>query len=727
MEAGKINKIFDVTDDYVKQIRDKYTQIEMNLEDEPHSHWIVYGLDEGGIKHQLACFSADTIRLRNKTQEEALRLSERFANTFIETYVKNRGIEKALKAYRIIPLSFVKEGEGLKKLMGLTKEEALKLREHLTSAEDIDNLDLEDLPPDVREIAEKMMNKLGESMRPKELPKTREIEEKVDINNNRVFYIKGTDIPHREDGPALISKKGDEAWFFEGAFHREEGPAVKTSTGEVSYWYRGTPHRLDGPAIVENGEEKYVIYGLEVTKEYLEDCKEQGLTLTITDEAVAWLKDGLPHNERGFSMFNETAKYWTWKSLLHRMDGPAVQYNDGKEGYFIYGISFTKDDYDYLIEEINEGNLRVEIESRSGNIGDKDYIYRICFYDRDDRLHSEKTPAIIHSDGGYVWKKHGVKHREEGPATLTLGGDIEYWVDGRLHRKDGPAIEYEDGEVEFYLNGVLLSKDDYEEAIDYDLRVISPSPNTVYFKNKNGLFHRVEGPAVKLKNEERWYYNGFLHREDGPALNEYGGRKGYYLNGQEISKEQFDFWNALGESALINRRRLIMDKDSVFRWEIGQESEDVFDFDDFTPEQREQICRDAADNALAKAASILNGKKEEELKEKAMEDLRKIVSTRMDDLRKAVKPYRDRIEEEKTEDEPMYEEAEDDEEMEDYEIMGSGDETETEAVDVEPEEEEIGLLPTLAGAMAIAFAGAAVKKKRIEQEKVKTQQEAVGA
>ena len=70
---------------------------------------------------------------------------------------------------------------------------------------------------------------------------------------------------HREDGPAVIDKRGNEQWFQEGLLHREGGPAVieavyfdpgygqtKIATGQhIMHWYQyGIRHREDGPAMI---------------------------------------------------------------------------------------------------------------------------------------------------------------------------------------------------------------------------------------------------------------------------------------------------------------------------------------------------------------------------------------------------------------------------------------------------------------------------------------------
>jgi hypothetical protein len=44
---------------------------------------------------------------------------------------------------------------------------------------------------------------------------------------------------HRENGPALITKEGDEHWFEHGRRHRIGGPAVVTRNGAEQWWLHG--------------------------------------------------------------------------------------------------------------------------------------------------------------------------------------------------------------------------------------------------------------------------------------------------------------------------------------------------------------------------------------------------------------------------------------------------------------------------------------------------------
>ena len=59
----------------------------------------------------------------------------------------------------------------------------------------------------------------------------------------------------------------------------------------------------------------------------------------------------------------------------------------------------------------------------------------------------------------------------------------------------------------------------------------------------NDKRHREDGPAIEYEDGNKcWYLNGKLHREDGPAI-EYADGKYWYINGKELTQEQFDARN----------------------------------------------------------------------------------------------------------------------------------------------------------------------------------------
>ena len=65
-----------------------------------------------------------------------------------------------------------------------------------------------------------------------------EVEKKVKYDRI-VYYIKGTKIIHREDGPAVEWKDAYKAWYFNGELHRDDGPAIVWDDGVLRWWLHG--------------------------------------------------------------------------------------------------------------------------------------------------------------------------------------------------------------------------------------------------------------------------------------------------------------------------------------------------------------------------------------------------------------------------------------------------------------------------------------------------------
>ena len=99
--------------------------------------------------------------------------------------------------------------------------------------------------------------------------------------------------------------------------------------------------------------------------------------------------------------------------ILHREDGPAVEYADGYKAWYI-----------------------------------------------DGKYHREDGPAID-AGGCKAWWIDGKRHREDGPAIEYANGGKSWFINGKLHREDGPAIEYADGYKEWRINGERLTEEEF--------------------------------------------------------------------------------------------------------------------------------------------------------------------------------------------------------------------------------------------------------------------------
>jgi hypothetical protein len=139
--------------------------------------------------------------------------------------------------------------------------------------------------------------------------------EKV-IDNHRILYFKkGTNILHREDGPAIEYETGLKEWFFNGERHRDDGPAMlREAIGYEEWIINGKHHRLDGPAIKSPFGGEY------------------------------WYKNELLHREDGPAVIGDDGKKeWYINGKCHREDGPAVIHSNGKLEWWLNHLYFSKE------------------------------------------------------------------------------------------------------------------------------------------------------------------------------------------------------------------------------------------------------------------------------------------------------------------------------------------------------------------------------------------------
>ena len=94
-----------------------------------------------------------------------------------------------------------------------------------------------------------------------------------------------------------------------------------------------------------------------------------------------------------------------FSKVLHREDGPAVEYASGSRDWYLNG-----------------------------------------------KLHREDGPAVELADGSKAWWLNGKLHREDGPAIEYADGSREWWLNNKIHREDGPAVEYPNGSKGWFLN-----------------------------------------------------------------------------------------------------------------------------------------------------------------------------------------------------------------------------------------------------------------------------------
>lgn len=400
---------------------------------------------------------------------------------------------------------------------------------------------------------------------------------------------------HRDDGPALIGRNGDQFWYQNGVIHRNKGPAAITKHGKI-WAANGERHRLDGPAVEwTNGGTEWWVGNERIPVNSQEDF-ETWLELDAKSKELP-RQDVL--NLEKFKSFVEATKEkgtpdhispngirtWKRKGMYHRLDGPAIQHKDGTEYWYVNGMHHRLD------------GPAIRLKMGDGLV-DQWYV--------NNQRHRDGGPAIVWPDGSEEWYQNDLNHRIGGPAVTyvsTYGskdGRKVWYVDGAIHRLDGPAVEWDNGVKSWYFNGELVpvnSQNEFEQWLkinkqaadlprqdvlnleNADLEpykhtdeegittwtvngllhrpdgpaVVRPDGSWEWYRygkehrvdgpavqNKfgtfwvqNGKFHRLEGPAIKWKNGDySWFKNGSLHRVGGPALFELStGRKEWWVDG----------------------------------------------------------------------------------------------------------------------------------------------------------------------------------------------------
>lgn len=72
----------------------------------------------------------------------------------------------------------------------------------------------------------------------------------------------------------------------------------------------------------------------------------------------------------------------------------------------------------------------------------------------------------------------------------------------------------------------------------------------VVWRTEEGKFHRIGAPAHEFDNGDKvWYVNGLRHNEEGPAIQLANGENHYYIEGKELSLDQFQQWKLDGIKA----------------------------------------------------------------------------------------------------------------------------------------------------------------------------------
>jgi len=81
------------------------------------------------------------------------------------------------------------------------------------------------------------------------------------------------------------------------------------------------------------------------------------------------------------------------------------------------------------------------------------------------KLHRVDGPAVIDPYGNKYYYHYGKLHRVDGPAVEWVKGRKEWWLYGKRHRLDGPAVVHLYGNKGYWINDKKLNTEEVEDWI----------------------------------------------------------------------------------------------------------------------------------------------------------------------------------------------------------------------------------------------------------------------
>ena len=319
---------------------------------------------------------------------------------------------------------------------------------------------------------------------------------------------------HCDNGPAIIYANGAKKWYKHGLLHREDGPAIIDAVGNKAWHRDGELHRdqNDGPAQINLGK-----FGEVLSVAFYENGKlhrdndKPALIINSPTRRYEWYQHGSLHRPSGKAASISGATKVPLEEYKTSRARKRSQERQRRAGSSIPQWKAHADtrplNHGFILSWYNQGHLHREDGPA--------IIYpdgRTEWY-QDDWLHREDGPAIEWPNGGKHWYQRGKKHREDGPAENTLLGGETWYLYGKLHRGDGlPAVvNHDTGEQSWYEHGVHYREDGLPHFINqYGAQA---------WYDKQGELHREDGPAWVDLDEEAWYTHGKINRDGNlPAV-----------------------------------------------------------------------------------------------------------------------------------------------------------------------------------------------------------------
>lgn len=313
---------------------------------------------------------------------------------------------------------------------------------------------------------------------------------------NRIWWDKPIEkITKDGDYIYVKTKDNNQYYHWKEMDHREDGPSIIYSSGAVRYYLNNKYYEKDK-------------YDQEIKNRKSEKIKQKlnseiGLTIgaSIFCEEI----------ESGFKLTGVITEYRDKDGLLHCEDGPARRGSDFYE-YFIHGKQITDPDQIQkiknipILEKLKNTPLKhkswfhccKKIVEQNGNIyvtDDEDTQYAYEKYQKNEyKLHCETTAAVIYKNGTMSYYLHGNSYTKEDYFAELSRIKLE-----NFHNK----IRQEWKHIDW--NYVDTISGDGESVI---ISYISSYLEDIYYYNKYGQRHRLDGPAISSPNDSRYFING---------------------------------------------------------------------------------------------------------------------------------------------------------------------------------------------------------------------------
>lgn len=175
--------------------------------------------------------------------------------------------------------------------------------------------------------------------------------------------------------------------------------------------------------------------------------------------------------ENGMAVQENGDKIWFKGGLIHRDEGPAIEYVGGDREWRMYGKRHRLD----------------------GPALDSDLVREWWVEGKRHRLNG---PAVDHNDGEMAWYVNGLAHRVGGPAIVWNDGSNFWYQNGKLHREDGPAEDPVYGDKEYWLHGVSVEK----IAVMNPKRLTMAHIENAFFPEERFIYIEIYGWHRFLKN-----------------------------------------------------------------------------------------------------------------------------------------------------------------------------------------------------------------------------------